>query len=122
MSFFVTKCEVVPFVVETTCICYGSYGGYIYLSKSPDLPTTVGRLANHRWQACQPTLVGTPLPAHDFLPLHDSSLIHDSLPLHHTLPSQDTNTFEERNRTNNTNIHAGLAACLTNLYVGCAAC
>src|SRR5208282_81293 len=43
-------------------------------------PTTVGRHANHRWQACQPTLVGTPLPAHDFLPLHDSSLIHDSLP------------------------------------------
>ena len=45
---------------KTTCICYGSYGGYIYLSKSPDLPTIVGRLANHRWQVRKPPLAGSP--------------------------------------------------------------
>ena len=39
---FATKCEVVPFWVETILISYENYGGYIYFSKSSDLPTTVG--------------------------------------------------------------------------------
>src|SRR5208282_4217883 len=46
--------------LRRTSICYGSYGGYIYLSKLPDLPTNIGRLANHRWQARQPPLAGMP--------------------------------------------------------------
>ena len=41
-------CEIVPFCVETICISYGKYRGYLYLSKSPDLPTGVGNATGCR--------------------------------------------------------------------------
>src|SRR5437762_8447356 len=60
---FATKCEVVPFWVETICISYGKYRGYIYLSKSPDLarcPTDVGQLSNSGWSSVQRALAKRP--------------------------------------------------------------
>ena len=92
-------CEVVPFWVETICISYGKYRGYIYLSKSPDLakcPTDVGQVSNGRWPSVHRALANCPTavgqtsnhswPLHHMIPL----------PLHDTLPPQDTNTSEER--------------------------
>ena len=34
---------------KTTCISYESYGGYIYFSKSHDLPTIVGKHVTTTW-------------------------------------------------------------------------
>ena len=34
--YILTMCEVIPFWVETICISYGKYRGYLYLSKSSD--------------------------------------------------------------------------------------
>jgi hypothetical protein len=105
----------VPFWLKTTFISYGSYRGYIYLSKSPDLancptsvgqrPTSVGQRPTSVGQrptsvGQRPTTVGqcpTAVGSHNPVPLHDS------LPLHHILPSQDTNTSEERKNINHKN-------------------
>src|SRR5436190_14254235 len=58
--------------LEKNLISYGNYVGYIYFSRSPDLPTGVGG-ANSCWQ-CHRVLAIPSGVGNDSLPLHDSLL------------------------------------------------
>src|SRR5208282_3313703 len=59
-----SECEVVPFLDRNNLIDYGSYGGYIYFSKSPDF-------ASHRWHCQWPRQWPCQWSLYDSLLTHD---------------------------------------------------
>ena len=68
------RCEVVPFWVETNSVSYGNcqIGGYIYLSKSHDLPFVAAGAFTFALHLPLPLQLQLQLQLYDSLPLHNS--------------------------------------------------